>query len=121
MGAKAASKAEAEAQRLAKVAVKAAAQAAAGRAKEASRAAKTAEAVQHKRSAAAEAVAEAAETEQRRRKAKEEAVEMAVCGICFEVDSTTDNQIVLCGGDGCNVAVHQECYGTGSLGDEGLH
>jgi len=31
------------------------------------------------------------------------------CGMCFSPDFAPDNQIVLC--DGCDVGVHQECYG----------
>lgn len=37
------------------------------------------------------------------------------CTVCRRKDSNDVNQIVIC--DGCDVAVHQECYGIGPLPD----
>ena len=40
-----------------------------------------------------------------------------VCGICGDGASDDANQIVYCDGKGCNVAVHQACYGLPSIPD----
>lgn len=39
----------------------------------------------------------------------EEEEEEVVCEVCYNGDVEDDNQIVMC--DGCDVAVHQTCYG----------
>jgi hypothetical protein len=36
---------------------------------------------------------------------------MLMCGVCSDGGWTDSNLIVLCDGDNCDVAVHQECYG----------
>merc|ERR1711871_1275043 len=40
-----------------------------------------------------------------------------VCDVCREGYSVEGNAIVLCDGEGCNVAVHQLCYGVDQLPD----
>lgn len=39
----------------------------------------------------------------------------AVCVVCFDGDSTATNEIIYC--DGCNVGVHQACYGVQVIPD----
>jgi len=37
--------------------------------------------------------------------------EAAVCSVCGDGDTTDDNVILLCDGEGCDVSAHQACYG----------
>jgi hypothetical protein len=41
----------------------------------------------------------------------------ALCNICGDGDGTDDNLILLCEGPGCDVAVHQMCYGVAKIPD----
>jgi hypothetical protein len=41
--------------------------------------------------------------------------EDAVCSICGDGDGTDENLILLCEGHGCEVAVHQMCYGVSKI------
>jgi len=41
--------------------------------------------------------------------AEGEEVDDSICMVCFDGSSTENNEIVFC--DGCNVAIHQACYG----------
>eukprot|EP00163_Fabomonas_tropica_P005238 TRINITY_DN1471_c0_g1_i2.p1 TRINITY_DN1471_c0_g1~~TRINITY_DN1471_c0_g1_i2.p1 ORF type:complete len:925 (+),score=196.13 TRINITY_DN1471_c0_g1_i2:1730-4504(+) len=36
-----------------------------------------------------------------------------VCCVCYDGDSETSNQILMC--DGCDIAVHQKCYGVSKI------
>ena len=33
------------------------------------------------------------------------------CVVCLDEQGWTENPLVYCDGDGCNVAVHKNCYG----------
>lgn len=46
---------------------------------------------------------------------KMEVDESAGCDVCREFESEDSNEMVFC--DGCNVCVHQACYGIGSIPD----
>lgn len=41
----------------------------------------------------------------------------ALCSVCGDGDATDDNLILLCEGSGCDVAVHQMCYGVSNVPD----
>jgi hypothetical protein len=55
--------------------------------------------------------------------AKEEPVEAegdapeVVCSVCNDGSEADDNRILLCDGGGCNVPVHQQCYGVKQIPD----
>ena len=42
--------------------------------------------------------------------------EDAICAICFDPTTSVENEIVFC--DGCNVAVHQACYGVDDIPED---
>lgn len=46
---------------------------------------------------------------------KEEDLQSLTCNICSYSNSTSNNELIYC--DGCNICVHQECYGVSVLSE----